>query len=68
MTTPTRAESLPDLSAEDRLIPSPVEAPRDNAPTSGQMVCRRQTGRQATSAVALRAVCTDASTPRMCHD
>ena len=50
--TPTCAESFSELSAEDRLIQSPVEAPRDQAPTSEQLVCRRQTGRQATSAVA----------------
>ena len=41
-----------DRSAEDRRPNTPSPAPRDAGSASGQAVCHRRTGRQATSAVA----------------
>lgn len=41
-----------DVSAEDRRPNTPSPAPRDTGSASGQAVCHRRTGRQATSAVA----------------
>jgi len=57
-----QAESF-DRSAEDRRPNTPFPAPRDQGSASGQAVCHRRTGRQATSAVAYTGDPPDADDP-----
>ena len=52
-----------DGSAEDRRPKTPSPAPRDTGSASGQAVCHRRTGRQATSAVAYTSTELDADDP-----